>query len=261
MALLIVGALSGSGTVFTERSDIHASGDFDNAEAFVPGEIAAAQVDASESERYYAFELTDSSFVSVTMTSDTSGLILDLLSGEGERLEHSTITPFGRSLTVSYDLMAGDYLLRVSTSDGAPHTYTITGEITPIAETFPESYPGENETLETASPIILGETVSGQIAQFNPVRQVYDQDAYRFTLEDHTNLILTFTGELSVADIQIVDANQTVYFDRMAYATGLDGEGTSWKISLNAGEYFLRVRSTGYESSGTYSFVLDEQDL
>lgn len=195
------------------------------------------------------------------MTSDASGLILDLLSGEGERLEHSAITPFGRSLSVRYDLMAGNYLLRVGMHDGTAHTYTLAGEITPVAETFPESYPGGNENLKTASPVILGETVSGQIAQFNPVRQVYDRDVYRFTLEDHTNLILTFTGELSVADVQIVDANETVYFDRMTYASGLDGEGTSWKISLNTGEYFLRVRSIGCESSGTYSFVLDEQDL
>lgn len=261
VALLILGALNGSGTVFNERSEIHASGDMDSAEELVLLEEILGKVDASASECFYSFELDRASHVSIGMTTDASGLILDLLSSDGERLVHDVVTPFGRSLSAEYDLMAGSYLIRVSTHDDGEHEYSLFADVIPVKESYPESYPGEDESLKAAGDFELGQTVDGQIAQFNPVQQIYDQDSYRFTLEEHTQLLLTFTGRLSVADIQIVDENQTVYFNRMVYETGLDGDGTSWKISLDEGEYFLVVRSTGYESSGTYSFVLDEQDL
>lgn len=113
-----------------------------------------------------------------------------------------------------------------------------------------------NDTLETAQPLILGETVWGVIA-VGYEKNARDKDVYKFDVPASKNITFTLSSRLSGVYIHLYDAEG----EEIKYAFGAADKNTgrsriSRTYKLAAGSYYLLVK--GGSGTGPYSLKAAE---
>lgn len=212
---------------------------------------------------FYEFTVPSSGRITMKFTSymERYGLILydpdgNVVWSTGSHYWNDNIQK--RTDTHLIDLKKGTYYLRVNSAIGLEWDSAYTGEYTFDAsfqsanETAKESIEVNNDTLSTASPISVGATIKGQIANSDPC--------------DFYEIAISATGKLSLKFISYMERYGLILYNPdgdVVWSTGSHYWNENIKkrtdthlIDLKKGTYYLRVNSAiGLDWDSAYTGV------
>ena len=192
------------------------------------GETASGEIDPGHDEDYFRLDLPRRATVAISGTRDKGqSLATSLLRMEGEYETCLAIHIHGRDPT-RRELPRGTYYLNVSNIQPESGLYGLT-----VREVGRDDHGG---LPETATDLALGTTVSGTIEPAG------DTDFFRLELPKRTTLEVAGAGAEPSPAVRICEPERRD-FD-FALTDG-DGEGGWSRRELEAGTYYLAVRSRG----------------
>jgi uncharacterized repeat protein (TIGR02543 family) len=149
-------------------------------------------------------------------------------------------------------LNSGTYYLIVSSNNYGNYSLKLSFESS--GESFKESYRGNNDTFDAASPIKVGNTYKGVITD-KATDEGDDYDWYTFTLPSSGKVTLNATTNFDAIYFSIYDAYPKYIVDYpLDDWNGARLKGAlNTQTYLNAGTYYLVVSSSNY---GNYTFTL-----
>ncbi len=119
---------------------------------------------------------------------------------------------------------------------------------------------GDNDSAGTAQNLVLGDTITGQIA---PEK---DMDYYRFTLSESGRITLDITSYMKYYMLNLYDAEgkELWYTDNNEYNSTVGFREDVHTIDLEAGVYYLKVTGyawgTSYASTGNYTITFGDKE-
>ncbi len=210
-------------------------------------------VGAIDHSDYYQFTLNENSEVQVSFAGSPGSLGVDLIldANRNGMVDGSEILS-SRNLGVSElnsnftkSLPNGTYLLRVQSSSANRSTHY---ELT-VAET-----PQSDNTLATAQD--LG-SLSGSAVRSDVVNMTDSVDFYRLTLNQNSNLEISFAGDSSAVAVDLIaDLNNNNRIDSGEVIAGASGLDNTFLEALPTGNYFVRVQPALSNASTQYNLTL-----
>ena len=223
----------------------------------------------AENDRYdiYQFSLGAAGRINLEMTSYMKYYIIYVYDFSGNEIWYTDNNMWNENLKYrsdkyTIDLTAGNYYMKV-TGYRYGNSYASTGNytFTTLFTNAEVSYTEPNNDFSTAYPLGMNTVVKGQIAENDRY------DIFRFTLNESMDIAINMVSYMKNYVIHIYDfsGNEIWYTDNNPWNENVGYREDTYKITLSAGNYYIKVTGyrygNSYASTGTYTLTLNSVTL
>ncbi len=217
-------------------------------------------ISKSDYEDYYHFNVPDSGKVTLDFTSFMKYYVVTIFNNDGKQVWYSgsqmgwNETTQKRSDTYSYELISGDYYIRVEGRryDNSREYYTGCYQFTLSYDKAYENIDEPNDTMQQAEVIPLGFVVRGQIAMNDSV------DFYAFEVSRKMKMSVSVTSYMSSYQMNILDYDGNSVFDSgyLAWNENAKRRSDIHSLELEEGTYFIKMTGAAKSGSATGNYQL-----
>lgn len=189
----------------------------------------------------FVFQVSDAGYAFTSMDEIT---VLDETGKEVYRIDNVG------DCSLSLDLLAGNYTLRIGMEDGMDGcNFTFTPSFKSSKETKSERAMAKNNEMGTATSYKIGKSVKGQLALND------DIDIYKMRVTKSQYLNLTVSSKLRELNINLVNTSGS----RDVSISDIEAGLHKYRVFLPKGTYYVSFRgsmnyATDYCYTGNYSF-------
>lgn len=258
--------LIGTSFVSAEETVMEPNNEFSQAAVLNVNGTTNGQIASNDREDIFKFTLQEPGRLTIDVTSYMKYYSMKLFDNSGEYLWDTDGNKWNENLEYrsdqhTLDLSASTYYLRVTgyerSDDGwgsSTGNYTLKTSFEKVINTIIEP----NDEFSNASELALGKTAWGQIA----IDDRYD--ICKFSLNKDIHLGIYFISYMKYYTLEIYDTNgKCIWYDDWNERNeNADSRDDIWRVSLDAGTYYLRisgygsVNSTSNASTGKYEMYL-----
>lgn len=225
---------------------------FANAKQISFGQRYTGSILSINSENYYKFTLTASGKVRLSLAAQIRAVDYYIYDSKGEEQYHkwiskNDVTGMCSSQEEIYLTRGTYYFVIEGSAPGDKGIFDFGLNFENSGESFIESGNGINNSMETASNILLGKGYKGQIAEND------EKDFYKFTLSSSGRIRLKISTEIRNIYYYIYDSSGNELWSAWKYIDSNSGKNIiDENVDLTKGNYYLVVRRAN--GTGNYSF-------
>ncbi len=221
------------------------------------GQSYTGQLASNDNKDDYAFVLDSSGMLKLNTVTYMRRVNLKLYDADGVEIWSESQwwndTSQMGSETYSLALAKGAYYLVFDKADGYKGKYSFSMNLNGAAETFPEGKGGCNNSIASASPVQLNQTISGFLAMND------NCDYYMLSVPAKRNLHIQYQANMDGADIKIFSTSGSELWSDRAYADNTTGaiSYSNNSVSVDPGTYYIYVGPASWrDSKGSYTLTV-----